>query len=259
MPPSPIPAPLPPWARAILNYGPIIGGFLWGLLDHEASVPETKEWRRCVCHVQNLATGAVAADDAYVSFDLANITGGDVDSTWSTADYTTCEGLLDTFWTAAKTNMMAYGKLVEYRWYSRWFNPVTESKPFANSGPPQRVTVKSIVGSDVSNGPSQMSMTVTEKTAWPKHWGRIYMPFYGPNFYVGNHYTNTGVDTLCGLVNTLYGGLMSAEFFPCVPVTQVDKDPARALLTVNKVVVDNVPDVVRRRRPRSTTYRKTLP
>jgi len=44
-----------------------------------------------------------------------------------------------------------------------------------------------------------------------------------------------------------------------VPTTQVNGVASRQLLGIAKIQVDNVPDVVRRRRPRTTTYRKVLP
>jgi hypothetical protein len=61
------------------------------------------------------------------------------------------------------------------------------------------------------------------------------------------------------MVSTRYGALMAAEFFPVVPVTQVDKLASRGLLTVQEIQVDNVPDVIRRRRIAATGYRKILP
>jgi hypothetical protein len=57
----------------------------------------------------------------------------------------------------------------------------------------------------------------------------------------------------------LYSALATAELFPVVAVTQVDKAPSRGLLTIDKVTIDDIPDVIRRRRPRNTVYRKTLP
>jgi hypothetical protein len=42
-------------------------------------------------------------------------------------------------------------------------------------------------------------------------------------------------------------------------VTQAQKADLRGLLTISEVQVDDVPDVIRRRRAHTTTYRKVLP
>jgi len=44
--------------------------------------------------------------------------------------------------------------------------------------------------------------------------------------------------------------------WPFVPSTQADGVLAPAMLGISEVQVDDVPDVVRRRRPRQTSYRK---
>jgi hypothetical protein len=107
--------------------------------------------------------------------------------------------------------------------------------------------------------PPQVAFALTEKTAWPKHWGRTYLPTPQGLHVFGDRWTSACVDTIVGAANTLYQGLAAAEFFPVVPVTQVASDPARALVGITQVQGDDIPDVIRRRRPRNTTYRKVLP
>jgi hypothetical protein len=48
--------------------------------------------------------------------------------------------------------------------------------------------------------------------------------------------------------DTLYDGLHTDHFNCCVPCTQLDKQPVRALLGVTQLAVDDIPDVIRRRR-----------
>jgi hypothetical protein len=256
----PIPIPLPPWAKFVLRYGPAAGGFLWALVDYlrQEDAAEALEWRRLMVRYAD-GDSAEARDDMFITFDLVNVTNGNIDTTWSTTDYTNAEALFDTFFTNMKPNYGASMTVDQYRWYRRMFNPYSNTtKAFADSGPPVRLTSKTITGTAGSFF-HQMACAVTEKTPWPKHWGRFYLPAIAATSSTGGRWANATVDTVAGHVNTLYQGLAAAELFPVVPVTQVDKDPLRALIGVEKIQIDNVPDVVRRRRPASVTYRKTLP
>jgi hypothetical protein len=149
--------------------------------------------------------------------------------------------------------------VTEYRWYVREFTPVGPGNAFLDSGPPARVTTKSLAGTGTNYMPPQVAFALTEKTAWPKHWGRTYLPTPQGLHVFGDRWTSACVDTIVGAANTLYQGLAAAEFFPVVPVTQVASDPARALVGITQVQGDDIPDVIRRRRPRNTTYRKVLP
>lgn len=259
MAPSPIPAPLPPWAKAALFLEPFVEGYIRDLLTHESPAPSVMQWRKLMVKIENISAGAVSQDAAWCTWDLVNITGGNVDNSWTTGDYTTAEALFTTFWGSMLSKINNYGKVSEYRWYTREFNGYDQEKPFKDSGPPQRVTTVSYTGSGGGAGPSQMALTLTERTAWPKHWGRVYIPFFSPGLMTSDRIATSTVDAVGTATNTLYNGLATAELFPVVAVTQVKNDPARALLTVDHITVDNVPDVIRRRRPRNTTYRKTLP
>jgi hypothetical protein len=67
-------------------------------------------------------------------------------------------------------------------------------------------------------------------------------------------------------VHDAFQNLMSEEFFPVVPITQIQTGgpssgsvPTRALLTMSGVQMDDVPDVQRRRRPENATHRMVLP
>lgn len=256
----PIPIPLPPWAKFVLRYGPAAGGFLWALVDYlrQEDDQAALEWRKVMIRYSDTAS-AEARDDAFITLDLVNVTNGNIDTTWSTGDYTTAEGHLDTMFTNLKPNFAAEYTVDQYRWYRRMFNPYENTtKAFADSGPPVRITTKAITGT-LGSCFKQMSCAVTEKTPWPKHWGRFYLPQIALTPGSGGRWASGTVDTVAGYVNTCYGALAAAELFPVVPVTQVDKDPLRCLVGVEKIQVDNVPDVVRRRRPASTTYRKVLP
>jgi hypothetical protein len=87
---------------------------------------------------------------------------------------------------------------------------------------------------------------------WP------YPGYYAPGLGADMQLSNVQVDGLANALHSAYDGLMALEFFPVVPITQVQKAPARALVTVNSIQVDSNVDVVRRRRAHKTRYRKAL-
>src|SRR3954451_8186523 len=261
MPPSPIPAPLPPWAKAALWIAPFAFGYLEGLLTHAEAAAPSDEWRRVQLHWRDLMGPAVPANDRYCGYDIVNITGGAIDSTWTDADYASCEAKLNTFLTSMAPITSGITALMEYRWYRRSFNGYDDVKPFPDSGPPLRVTPHVQMGA-APTMPAQVALSITEKTAWPKHWGRFYWPIGGGTTIIdtlSGHVAHATVDAAATATSTLYAALAGADFVPVVPVTQVDKVAARALLTVSQIQVDDVFDVIRRRRPKAPDYRKILP
>lgn len=191
------------------------------------------------------------------SFDLVNFTSGDVDNTWITTDFTTFENAFDTFWTSVKPYVHSSHSLVEYRWYRMAFSDIDDPKPFVPSGTPVRSTAKAVPGTYTTTGaPYQVAMSVTEKTAWAKHWGRFYLPGVGAgNFSSDGRFTSAICTSVANATQALYNTLAAAQIYPAVPVTQIDKASARVLLGVNEIQVDDVPDVVRRRRPKRASAR----
>lgn len=257
--------------RWALRLEPFVENFLRGLLDHIGEyrplVGETApdEWRRLVVHFDSIATSD-PADDMFFTVDIVNITNGGIDSTWTDADYTACETSFQQHYEGAQAWWANTLKLATYKWYRMAFNdyapPGTDpslDKPFMQSGPPVRVTAKNIPGTGVPNAP-QLSIVVTERTAWPHHHGRIFHP--GPplaSLGTTGRVLSTSQDSLALVYQDLYQDLMGKEFFPCVPVTRVDRAPARALLGVEQIWVDDNFDTVRRRHYKSPTRTTKLP
>jgi hypothetical protein len=104
--------------------------------------------------------------------------------------------------------------------------------------------------------PSQVSCTTTEKTPYRKHWGRNYWPYPSAQFVSSSgHIASALVTNFLGQVHYFYDLLQKAELFPVIPVTQIDGAPARALLGVTEVQMDDVFDVQRRRRLKNPTLR----
>jgi hypothetical protein len=232
-----------------LGYALRAAGFGFALYDFLFSGSDEVdplEWRRVTARFQRSGD-----DDVVVSFDLLNVTAGGIDVTWTTGDYTAAETLLDAFFTTYKPYFSTTTTLIEYRWYRMEFRPVGDPRPFVPSVVPSRLSAKSIVGTGgTSPMPRQIACVVTERTPLPKHWGRAYLPMDGLATPLGasGQIPGSGVAAILAAANTLYRGLWAADLIPVVAITQVNGDPARALLPVTALVVDSVPDVQRRRR-----------
>jgi hypothetical protein len=263
-PPSPIPAPLPPWARALLQLEPFIQPFLLNFVEHLAALkaaddPAPDEWRHVQCIFRD------PADDdtrniCVTTFDIVNITGGAVDSTWTTGDYDTVEFFLDAICANWATHMQPRFRLVEKRYYRKTFNPLVIEKPFPPGGPPVHISTTQHNGTATGNMPPQVAVTSTDKTPYRRHWGRNYWPApAGITCDATGRIGTSVVDAFALTLQDQYAGMMQAEFFPVVPVTQVDKVPTRGLLTLSEIQVDNVFDVQRRRRSHLATHKAVFP
>ena len=260
MAPAPFPTPLPAYARAALGDLTTVASVYHDLVQYLENLTTDEQWRRLQIVCDNIATGAVVQDKMIMTFDITNITGGQLDSTWDTTDYTTCESKFTTFLTTMTAHMQAWARFSQYRWYTMRFNPPTTSKPFQESGPPQRIQTLSLAGSGTNYQAPQVAISVTEKTSWAKHWGRFYLPgINGTAMKTGGRIDDTLQASINNAVGTLYSDLAAADFQIQVPVTQVDKAPQRILLNVTGTQIDDVPDVVRRRRPRNTLKRLVKP
>jgi hypothetical protein len=176
-----------------------------------------------------------------------NLTSGEVDTTWVTADYTSVESAIETMWTSLAATISSDFRLVEHRWYAygAGVNP---------PNPPSRVTTLGtpISGTATATGHHQGAGTVTLRTALRKHWGRIYLPLAASQIGSGGELTSSNVDAIAAAART--GLLVSPAAQGIVPVVY---DRLRKILFgVTALEVDSVPDIIRRRRVRDTTYKK---
>jgi hypothetical protein len=259
------------FSRGRIHIDPYVSHYLDDALEWLGLMsPAPAEWRRFVAHWRY--TGSTdPKDDMYCTWDISNITGGALDSSWTTTDYTTCESKFDTFFGAIASNQEPHTVLIEYKWYVRSYNDYGNSHPFAPHGPPVRVTPKGIAGT--AGGtlmPPQAAISVTEKTPYPRNWGRFYIPGLGSAVVdtATPSIKNTVVDSICAATQTLYSGLASSDFQVVVPVTSLGTGPRgspgagtpnRTLVNVTQIQVDSSFDVIRRRRSHTTRYRKDLP
>jgi hypothetical protein len=228
---------------------------------------ETWEWRRLMVKFVRETPAGTVEDAAYCTFDVANFTGGTIDTSWVAGDYTACETRFDTFWNAVKVYFPATHVIKEYRWYRRQFAATQvmpdsngrNGKLFEDSGPPVKVTPKTIAGTATAPAfPYQVACTVTELTAMPRHWGRWYIPGFCVALAADGRWPSGAVTAVATAAGTLMNGLTADQLPLVVPAAQVDNAPAKWLLNVTGMQVDDIPDIQRRRRPKQPLIRTVV-
>jgi hypothetical protein len=178
-----------------------------------------------------------------------NTTGGDLDTTWTTADFVSVESAVATFWGAIATQASSDCALVEHRWYP--FGPGT-----LPPNPPIRVNTlgSPSAGSGAPTGPHQVARTVTLRTPLRRHWGRIYTPSFTSGTLTGGQLATAAVDTLANAAKTMFTSPQTSN-----GITPVVWDRNRRVaLGITAIEADSVPDIIRRRRPRDTAYKAVL-
>lgn len=176
-----------------------------------------------------------------------NLTAGEVDTTWIDADFASVESAVQTFWTTDAARVPIDFRLVEHRWYPYGVSvlPPTPAARVTTLGSP-------IAGTGSVQSPHQLATTVTLRTGLRRHWGRIYMPLSAGVLSSGGVLSSAEVDGVATAARTMFMVTPSAQGI--VPVVY-DRNRKLAF-GVTAVEVDSVPDIVRRRRPRDTGYRK---
>lgn len=204
--------------------------------------------RRCLVTLDRTAYEA-SLDPAEMHFDFLNITSGSPDDTWTSGDYTTLEGLVDSAFTGWASYMSTKVKVTQYSWYRVGVGIVPPN-------PAERMTVKTtaIAGSGTAVNALQVASSLTFRTAWRKSWGRTYLPVGSLAIQPDGRLSSATTDNLCNVLNTMVVAAAAADFRLVVTSRKLS-----AALNVERVEVDNVPDIIRRRRHRASTYKKLLP
>lgn len=264
MAPTPIPSPLPAWETALLAVEPYPVTANRGLLDHYGTMGTlgVNEWRRLTVRFSYTAS-TDTADDAYCGFDFVKIIGGIISNDWADADYVAVELQMFAILEAWKVNETTQYAADLFRWYRRAYNPYgtmvgdpPKLQVFAPSGPPARISPTTSTGILTTTQATQVSLSVTERTAFPHNWGRFYLPgFAASKLDPSGHAATATVDALGTAIRAAFTSIMGTGIFPVVPTTQVDRKPAYGLLTLDHIQIDDVPDVIRRRRLKSPIHR----
>lgn len=234
--------------------------FLWGAVDLDTG-PDTPTYTSANS-VGDLGAGdygmraqlvfdrsASGEDDMTTHLDFVNFTGGAVDSSWTDGDFTALEGYLHTFLLTLMAHVHSAISTREIRWY-----PFGQGVAVPN--PAVRVTPDVVAGAQGGVYlPPQSAVTATYRTGLRRQWGRGYFPWESSLDVAGYGRPSDALcDSLAGGVDALVQSAAADDFVLVV----WSPTHARAF-AVESVTVDNVPDVIRRRRPAAATYRKTLP
>lgn len=205
--------------------------------------------RRAVLVFTRTPPGAFTDDVAECHFDFLNITSGVPDDTWTTADFTTLEGLLSTWFTGFYGMVSTLHTFSEVRWYRVGTGVV-------GANPAVRVTPNLTAGtSSASMLSPQTAVSITMKTARRKQWGRTYLPgFTTASLGADGVISTTAVNQVAVATDGLITAAQGSDFYGGVL-----SDVAGSFFATEQVQVDNLYDVIRRRRWRNATYKKILP
>jgi hypothetical protein len=271
----PAPSPVPSFAKGLVHWlnqnliDPYRYLYTW--IAGATDVVDM-QWRYVTLRFQRATPVGTVEDYAQFGFHIINITNGDIDKSWTAQDYTDCEAALNEWFAALATYFASSHTLVDYRWYVKqfaantpWGQPASALDPatgkpyarFAKSGAPERVTPKGLAGgSSAAALPYQSAMSITLKTPAPRHWGRVYLP--APTIAELDSYSRWGSAISSVIANQtaeLVDDLAAKQFQLIVPTTQIGSVLSPNIEQVSEIVVDDVPDVIRRRRPKQAHLR----
>lgn len=265
----PLPNPTSTWravrflAREAAFALPAAAAYLEGLLDQHESVADLA-WVRAHVRYARTTPAGTSEDFAEFKLDLLNITGGAVDTSWTAGDFAACDTAIQTFLTTQAPRTAPNHTAKEIRYYAMAFNPAdpgpgggigSPPRPFLDTGPPIYVKAVNTVGTNSNWFPYQVSATITLRTAWPRHWGRIYLPGAALGLDANGRWTAATTQPTANAMFDLLDDLAAAGFLVVIPTTQASKALVHGLLGVTTAVVDDIPDVVRRRRPKTAAVR----
>jgi hypothetical protein len=238
-------------ARLAIEIGGAIGAqAVDALIPGAETVDSTADWpiRKVQIVWGRTSAGGVDEDVAVCSLHFINITSGAIDPTWVTGDFTTIEAALDAWWTTLKTRYSGNTTLREFRWY--------RVRPGALSGDAVRITARNVPGTATAGSelPPQVAMSITQKVALRRHWGRIYMPAPYTTASSSGMITPTIVTALATATQTLFDACRNGDMEPVVYSPTL----ARAF-PVLQLQVDDLFDVIRSRRYGRPTLRTLLP
>ena len=208
------------------------------------------EVRKLQAVFSRVAPAGVATDPAVITMHFLNLTDDEPDSTWVDADFLAVEDAFDDFWTATKIYYTTGTSLDQLRWYKD--GPAYHPTP-SEGNPAVRIIERSVAGTGTGVPcPPQVAVSLTEKTALRRRWGRIYMPapdaaLLTTGGLLGTVYTAG----FCDALEDMYEACIAADIVPVVFSPTVETS-----YQIESVQVDNLLDVIRSRRWKSPTVRE---
>ena len=235
----------------------------------------TFELRKLQWRLSRAPTGGTVEDQDVMTFHFIKASGGTPGTYVDGTDLPAVETAIGAYWTSLKDRYYPWVHSDQYRWYKDGpafyeLNDAGTAYVPIGSNPAIRVTevdVAGTYGGSASSLPPQVSLTITEKTSTRRSWGRWYLPAMVSSYADSDgRVPSAQVDLLAGFAVTLYNACRSASMIPVVwsiqkperpkkPSGTLPAQPATAL-EVGSIQVDNLWDVIRRRRYDAATYRK---
>lgn len=237
---------------------PPVALYLWSVLDEDGTVTPDPSWTRWHVRWTKNTPAGVSEDLGEFKMDVLNITSGAVDNSWTSADLLVVHNALYALRTALLPYLhssQVFQQNVAYK--MKFNNAMDPKKPFLPTGPPVYLSsVSAQAGTGTGLQAYQVSGSVTFKTAFPRHWGRSYLPT-PPNARLDTYgrFDSTYRSGVANAFRTCFDTLQAADMFPVIPLTQAEKQPLHALLGALEIQVDDIPDVIRRRRVKTTQAR----
>jgi hypothetical protein len=198
---------------------------------------------------------AGGTDDAVTTHHFIYAPAGTPSSTWATAQFEAVETAMAAFWTTVKAFYTAATVYKQVRWYK--VGPAIVPPQL-----PVRIIDPNVAGSGAVGGdqfPPQVAISITEKTADPRAWGRFYLPAVADGSADLYGRLGGGLQlAIADAADVLYEACVSASCFPVVYSSAKPSRPtasggtlaateARAL-PVHQIQVDDLFDVIRTRR-----------
>lgn len=230
-------------APAAVAYWSSHGGT--GLFGRVDDAPANMTISKVTISHRRFSTATLEDDLAQFSMHHLNITGGDVDNSWIESDFTALADAYTPFLTGLRglqDNYTVISKLTIHSF------PVGQ-----NPGPAVLEVDQGALSGTKSGGalPPQCACAVTLKTAHRRHWGRIYVPGLTTDCIDG---WGRLAPAYTGPLATVVGnhiGHCSDLGYPVV----VFSEAGLSALEVGEVQVDDIVDIIRRRRFKATLHR----
>lgn len=241
------------WSRHIWH-GPSTAAYWSGVSAFadtdftETTDDRTLQWSTVSLIFDRTTPTNITEDVAVTSLSVYLPSGGPAISVLQSSDKADVEARLDTWFTSFKAQVSSHYTLREYRWHDYM---LSWTKP----GPATRVTTKgtACTGSATNTLPDQVATSITHKTASRAHWGRNYWPALVSTAYdTTGRITSAQVDSRSGDWRTLLNGIATDGQMPCVA-----SSVHGGVLDIVELQMDNTPDVIRSRRAKRPSYRKS--
>lgn len=220
------------------------------IFDHERDAPTQPANLGKVTVIYGRHSALAELDDAEMfSLYFLNVTDGDVDNSWTAQDWTNLFIYIKGFAEALFPLQTTHLHLQELRGHL-----------FPVDGNPGQFVAQQIINNENGTSgalalPQQVAMSLTLETPSRKHWGRIYIPGLSATCLDDyGRWLPAKMQTVADAATQLMNDVTSVGFFPVV-YSRV----SHSALGVSGLRVDDIPDVIRRRRVKRAISRILVP